>query len=81
MQGWCVGNVVPLFDPDAPLRGKARDKALEHYREAVAAIAHKAVYDALAESSEVPGAGDLGIDDVLPALYDAFRAVVDRHCP
>ena len=73
-----MDNVVPLFDPDAPLRGKARDNALEHYREGVAELAHKAVFEALAESVKIPGAGDLGIRDALPALYDAFRAVIDR---
>jgi hypothetical protein len=73
-----MDNVIPLFDPDAPLRGKAREQALERYREGVVEIVAKAVGTALGESCNIQGCANLSLRDVIPELHNAFRAAIDR---
>jgi hypothetical protein len=73
-----TSNVVPLFGPDAPLRGRARIAAISVYREALPEIAAKAIGDAFSLTCRLPGCADLSIEDALPMFVSAFRQELDK---
>lgn len=73
-----MSNVIPFRDPDAPLEGEARDRALDLYQGGMKKVAGFFVGAAFSASARIPGCVGLGCEDALPAFVDAMRAEVDK---
>jgi hypothetical protein len=71
-------NVVPLFDPDAPLRGRAREAAMVSYRAAVKALAGRLISDAFTACSRLPEGQDLDFRDAVRIVVDTCQHELER---
>lgn len=74
-----MANVVPLFDPDRPLSGQARARALVSYRAAVAVIAEKAFGEYFSAACQLREGGDLRIDVAVPAIVAALHKITTER--
>jgi hypothetical protein len=73
-----MASVFPPFDPDAALRGEAREAAMLSYRAAVAELVECSVRDMFAACCRLPEGKDLGIGDAVPIIEDALQVAVDQ---
>jgi hypothetical protein len=74
-----MDNVVPLFDPDGILRGKARDAAMASYRAAVEELVERSTQETFSACLRlVPrGCEGLSILDAVPIIEAAMRDAVN----
>jgi hypothetical protein len=68
-----MANIVPLFDPDAPLRGKAREAAVVGYRATVEELVERSMHELFTACCRLPEGQDLGINDALPIIEAAMQ--------
>jgi hypothetical protein len=73
-----MDNVVALFDPDAPLRGKAREVAMVSFRAAVEALAGRLIDDAFNACCRLPEGNDLDFKDAITIVLDTCQRELEH---